>query len=406
MQKGKAMLIGGIVAVAVVMASVVVVTWSWPESDALLSGVSEKAVRPTSDPLHVAFTREVDGGNHVIYDGRDLGETSDNWPVTSGNHVAFQRSIDGKEHVIYDGRDLGEGFRIGLDGDHVSFIREIGGKPHVFHDGTDFGEVVSGQDYQYSVYGDTVALAREIGGKMHLFVNGQDRGEVGTDFMAGSGGVAFLRSVGGKDHVIFNGKDYGESWHIEGVSAGRVFYSKSGDPVDDGTWYNDFFRDGEFLGSGQSITISDDGSHYAIQKQVSLGKESFENRVLYDGWDVGKLGDTLNIFMSDDHVAYYRDIDGEQHVIYDGKDMGAGDNVSLSGNHIAFSRKVGTDWHVIYDGKDIGIGSYPRILGDDIVIQRLVDGEAHLFLNGSDLGRCGSRASGTQTDDCWPELSR
>ncbi len=362
----------------------------------------------TNDLLHIVFTREVGGTNHVIYDGRDLGETSDSWPVVSGNHIAFQRNRDGKEHVIYDGQDLGEGFRIGLDGDHVSFVREVGGRPHVILDGTDFGEVFQGQDYVYSVHGDTVALVRTVAGKPHVFVNGQDQGETSAESAyAGDGGVAFFRNISGKDHVIFNGRDYGEGWQIEGVSAGHVYYSKQGSPVKDGgSWYNDFFRDSEFLGSGQSLTISDDGSHYAIQKPVSIGEESYENRVLYDGRDVGKLGDVLNIYMDGGHFAYYGDMNGERHVIYGGNDMGVGDNVSLSGDHIAFARKVGSEWHVIYDGKDIGVGSYPRILGDDIVVQRSVDGLAHLFLNGSDLGNCGAQAKGSQTDDCWPELAR
>jgi hypothetical protein len=165
-----------------------------------------------------------------------------------------------------------------------------------------------------------------------------------------------------------------------------------------------FYRDQEFLGNGHAIDATDDGEYYMLTSYKP--GENSEFRVSYDGGEAGLMGSIMNTFMDGGHFAYYRDVNGAQHVIYDGNDLGVGDNIGLSGGHYVFARKIGAEWHTIYDGKDIGIGSYPKILGDDMVVQRNVDGFAHLFLNSSDLGICGAQAQGAQTDDCWPDLSR
>ena len=55
------------------------------------------------------------------------------------DHIAFTREIDGKNHVIYDGEDLGEGFSPAIDRDNLAFIKEINGEYHVIFNGEDVG---------------------------------------------------------------------------------------------------------------------------------------------------------------------------------------------------------------------------------------------------------------------------
>jgi hypothetical protein len=119
------------------------------------------------------------------------------------------RSVNGQDHIIYDGNDLGEGLRIVLSGDTIVFIREIQGKPHVIYNGEDFGIVDQGQDYQLAVSGKSVALERSINGKPHVFFNGVDQGEaVGGSVDVGESSLAFIRSVNGKERVMYKGEGY------------------------------------------------------------------------------------------------------------------------------------------------------------------------------------------------------
>lgn len=89
---------------------------------------------------HIAFTRQVDGKTHVIYDGKDLGEGI--YPDVSGSDVAFVREVNGKKHVFLNGRDMGEtkeGKYPVLLGGKLTFYRPVGEETHVIYDGTDIG---------------------------------------------------------------------------------------------------------------------------------------------------------------------------------------------------------------------------------------------------------------------------
>jgi len=352
--------------------------------------------------IKVTFVRKVNGKKHTIQNGKDFGELLANEIMnTSDGHTVFMQLVAGKKHVIYDGKDLGEGVEFYQDGDNGIFIREIKGTFHIIRvrDGVDLGEVYKGQDYEFALAGDNIIIMREIEGKFHAFYNGVDQGEVTGGYVkAGENSFAFNRQINGKSHIIYNGKDIGEGDNIWYVFDKYVYYEKSS--TNDN---NSFFRNQELLGVGGNIDVSGDGEHYMLTS-VKSGKD-YGLQVSYDGGVAGLMGDTTNTYMENGHYAYYRDVNGEQHVIYDGVDVGAGNDLNLSENHIAFARKIGTQWHIIYDGKDLGVGNYPRILGENIVIQNNVGSVSHLFLNGTDLGECSSQTGGSETDDCWPDLS-
>lgn len=94
------------------------------------------------------------------------------------------------------------------------------------------------------------------------------------------------------------------------------------------------------------------------------------------------------------HLAYS---DHAEHVIFDGKDMGEGDNIKISNNHIGFIRAIKEVPHLIYDGKDMGEvgakttepGSHSLLFdisADNYAFHRIVENKDHTFYNGKDLG--------------------
>ena len=73
-------------------------------------------------------------------------------------------------------------------------------------------------------------------------------------------------------------------------------------------------------------------------------------------------------------------------VIYDGRDLGQGNDPILSGAHVVFVRQVGDRPHVIYDGTDVGEGQAPAISGEHLAYEAMRAAEIHIIRDGKDLG--------------------
>ncbi len=79
----------------------------------------------------------------------------------------------------------------------------------------------------------------------------------------------------------------------------------------------------------------------------------------------------LRIFGS--HIAYaldpnFKDI-LEQRVVYDGKDMGPGNELTLFGDHIVFHRNTATGGTLILDGEDVGEGGYEVLFNGHLAFE-------------------------------------
>lgn len=99
---------------------------------------------------HVAFVLEHvwhDGQDRserrMIHDWKDLGPCVGPPPVLFEDHIAFLRKVGETEHVIYDGRDLGEGQDPVLYGDHIAW-HGMDGNMHF--DGKTYPEAMSAYD--------------------------------------------------------------------------------------------------------------------------------------------------------------------------------------------------------------------------------------------------------------------
>lgn len=81
------------------------------------------------------------------------------------------------------------------------------------------------------------------------------------------------------------------------------------------------------------------------------------------------------------HLAYLKEIGGAMHVIYDGKDMGKGQDILLSKNDIV----IRNEEHIFYNGKEIGSGLNVELSSPNVAYKRLSDG--HLIYHGKDYGK-------------------
>jgi hypothetical protein len=115
-----------------------------------------------------------DDDPNFIFNGRNLGRFNGygQESAMADGHVAFTRQVDGKTHVIYDGQDIGEGISPAVSGDDVAFVREVQGKKHVFLNGEDKGEIKEGGSPAL-VHGN-LAFFRKVGDVVHVIINGTD----------------------------------------------------------------------------------------------------------------------------------------------------------------------------------------------------------------------------------------
>lgn len=120
----------------------------------------------------------------IIYNGMNFGLIkllgSGGYPAYSKGHVIFTRGESGKkEHIIYDGKDLGEGVNPTISGDNIAYNIEVGGKQHILFNGKDMGEGTEPQ-----LAGDNLVFYLEKQGVKHVIYNGKDLGEAGSVYFS------------------------------------------------------------------------------------------------------------------------------------------------------------------------------------------------------------------------------
>jgi len=188
-----------------------------------------------------------------------------------------------------------------------------------------------------------------------------------------------------------------------------------------GVWEND--NDREFyvsieekfdkLTPEQLLVYKEFSDEQCLNILVNTGSAGMVyNGEYIEGTNMGLVDKVHSVHIAGNRVAYIdnRFSDGS-HVIVDGVDYGltgqsgrvAGpDDLELTEDHVAFAGPVFTntatgegEQHLIFDGKDLGLldhfsggwsGSRIKIRGDDILFPRMIDGKTHIFLNEEDKG--------------------
>lgn len=374
-----------------------------PMNNQKLSNVLDKdTVKKSQDKesVHIAFVQEIDNKKHGFYDGRDLGEISGYRVLISGENIAFTRMVNGIEHVIYNGKDLGEGKDPTVNDNNITYIRMIEGKSHIIHNNEDFGEILIidrgyGMEW-YQVAGNNVGFFREVNGETHVIYNKQDMGEgIYRSLKLGGNSFAFLKPVNndpqGTIHIVYNGKDLRGAQQIYSVSDKYVFYHDVYKKPFKG-YVQMYFKNMEELGQGQYITVDGDGNYLLTGIYVT-------SDFVYNGKNVGKAENATTKYVDSGNYVFVREVDGKNHVIYNGKDIGEGDDPVIGGSNLAFIREINGKKHIIYNNEDMGEGNNVDLSssGERLLLKREINGILNAFYDGKNLGVCDK--------NCYPAFS-
>jgi len=155
--------------------------------------------------------------------------------------------------------------------------------------------------------------------------------------------------------------------------------------MDDGTCISQsVIYDGYNLGPGEDFIIF--GDSIAFSTSCNLQTKKMGTWIFWDGkyHDVDQklgipyeahFGQISEIGLFGENLAFVISIYGEDHLVYNWKNLGKIDIYAekyghrpylLFGDHIVFVRKVGDESHIIYDGVDIGTGYAPFIYADHL----------------------------------------
>jgi len=159
--------------------------------------------------------------------------------------------------------------------------------------------------------------------------------------------------------------------------------------------------DGKDLGPGEDPWLF--GDHIAFtstytycngpQLECSKPVVVYDNKIIDAAKELAldpKLGLSIsNVRIFGSHIAYNFNYGGygegnEQHVAYDGEDLGPGHDFILFGDHIMFYRDATSDdspyaYNVVYDGEDLGPGGYVVLFGDHIAF---LNGDSNVYSDG------------------------
>lgn len=297
----------------------------------------------SSQPQSVNYAYIDNMTGHVIYNGNDLGEGSS--PVLEGNNIAF---INPDSHLVYNGKDMGVGIFSSKEGGgifyppilnsgHVAFYRSINGVFHTIYDGKDLGDKVGSPVLDK----DNIVL---ISSKANnIIYNGKDLG-VGFSPILSQGHIAYVTEPNTPSHVIYDGKDLGSGYA----------------PI--------------FAGSSFGYISQSNGTDHMIFNSKDLGEGGYP------------------CDMNEKHIACVRSEKDGNHIIYDGRDLGIGNNPKLDGDNIAYDNlNLGLDnYSIMYNGRIIGQGARLILDNGNYAYEKAVNGQDYsnttLVYNGKDLG--------------------
>jgi len=204
-------------------------------------------------------------------------------------------------------------------------------------------ETVSAQPDWNEIY---LTFSRSEGTKIprthHLFLDGQPFNATSEPDISHRH-IAYERD----GNVILDDRDLGEgscfSLYDDHIAFVR-YMNRNGD--------GEVIYDGRDVGLGREPVVY--GSHMAFCKQITTDPPTYH--VIYDDEDRGE-GCTLpgeRIHLSEGHIAFVIGTKDHPHVIFDGHDMGEGEEIRLIGDHLAYWRPSPSyEW--VYDGKTIGV---------------------------------------------------
>ncbi len=301
--------------------------------------------------IHLSFIREVNGSEHVFFDGKDLGEkisyldvnpimtfyslfpscsSSNNCaqPVLSGKNIVFMRIIGDKPHIIYNGVDQGEGFFPILSPGHLAFYRMVSNKIHIIYDGNDLGEgedmVLEGNHLGYSKR-EVISRPFENPKETRAVIyDGEYVGRDGINLALSGDNYAFMTLRGG----CFKAKSPPDNSQCV--------------PYDDLNSYVIF--NGENMGIGTDDVTLKDG-HIIFRRFSNL---------IYDGKDLGVVWPAP--LVSGNNTVFTKKEGEKEYLIFNGKDLGEGTNPVLDGNNLAYEKKINNKRHIMFNGKDLGEG--------------------------------------------------
>lgn len=329
---------------------------------------SNQETQKQSNKPKIAFYKKVGDEEHIFYDGKDLGQVYQF--IISGDDYAF---VDSKMHVIYNGKDLGQGGRISLSGKNFVFMNPAG---HIIYNGKDMGE--GGSDLV--VEDNNIAFCKKTKNE-----NAQPEIPAGNGLSGIISESALLTN-----YVIYNGKNLGQGCPKE--DGNNIRLSKNNIAYLTGSYSEPIvIFNGKNLGAGEGIKLS--GENIAFQRKVIKDGGTYFHAI-YNGNDMGEM--RIYMSLSGNNFAFERTAaDYSSDIIYNGEDIGKGFGPVISGKHLAYFKVISgiessgdAIYHVIYDGKDMGEGdqSSLQLSGDDIAFRRKINGVTQLIYNGEDLG--------------------
>jgi hypothetical protein len=122
--------------------------------------------------------------------------------------------------------------------------------------------------------------------------------------------------------------------------------------------FGDSFAYIELSRDDNRTLIVKNGTYYDVDKKM--------------GKDEGYMFDKMvgNIKLYNNHLSFtYTDNNDQSHLVYDWVDLGEvkySDNIKLFNDHLVYTKEINGDTHIIYDGKDMGVGEKPIIYNDHL----------------------------------------
>jgi hypothetical protein len=278
--------------------------------------------------------------------------------VVNDKHDAF---INDEDHIIYDGKDLGEGYDVLISGDNILYTpssEEEFADKEIRYNGTLVG--LAKFDGYIALSGNNYVFVDQ---NKHIIYNGRDMGlGSGDDFdtplaLSDKHFAYFHRTQLNKPYeyrLFLDDKDIGDicNGNYDNIEPFLKFINNKLVA----SCGKEIFIDGKRIGEGDAESVQIEGDNMVYEKPID--DKMYSKEVIYNNKTISQLTSGATVKLSDDYILI-TDEDGFSNIFHGGIIIAQGYNASILSEHIAYSTTVDGKDHIILDGKDIGAGTRP-----------------------------------------------